>query len=309
MEDARTVSRITALAIPPAWQDVWICPLENGHLQATGRDAAGRKQYRYHPDWSAVRSLSKFEHIVEFGEALPRIRRRIDRDLRRKGLDRRRVLAAVARLLDTTLIRVGNDEYMKRHQSFGLTTMRGRHVGVNGRTIRFTFVGKSGQPHDITTDDRKLAKIVRKCDELPGRDLFKYVDDEGVVRDVTSGDVNDYLREISGMEITAKDFRTWGGTVLAAMHLAGCGPATSKTQCNRNIVATVKEVAAQLGNRPATCRKYYIHPAMFEAYRDGELERIMQGSSDIESREVPRQSLSSEEAAVLRALRGLRKSA
>ena len=264
-------TRIAALAIPPAWTDVWICPYANGHIQATGRDARGRKQYRYHPDWRRVRDDTKYGRMIAFAEALPGIRARIDQDLGLRGMPREKVLAGVVRLLETTLIRVGNDEYARHNESYGLTTLRSDHVEVAGSKVTFSFRGKSGVEHTVDIRDRRLAAIVRRCQELPGEELFEYVDEEGVNRDVTSGDVNDYLREISGQDFTAKDFRTWGGTVLALFALLRMAGAETVTASKKNVVEAVKQVAQALGNRPATCRKFYIHPAVLDAYADGTL--------------------------------------
>jgi DNA topoisomerase-1 len=269
IRDSAVLGRIRALAIPPAWTDVWICPDPAGHLQATGRDARGRKQYRYHARWRARRDESKFERLIDFGRALPRIRRRCDADLARPGLAREKVLATVVRLLETTLIRVGNDEYARLNRSFGLTTLRGRHVRVDGTTIRFRFRGKSGQRHEVGLRDRRLAAIVRRCQELPGQELFAYVDPDGEVHDIASDDVNDYLREISGADVTAKDFRTWAGTVLAYRALRAAGVAEDARDAQRNVVAAVKQTALQLGNTPAVARRSYVHPAVVDAYLDG----------------------------------------
>jgi DNA topoisomerase I len=273
IDDPEVRIRINSLAIPPAWTDVWICPRENGHLQATGRDARGRKQYRYHPDWRAIRDQTKYSRMIAFAEALPGIRKRVEEDLGKRGMPREKVLASVVKLLETTLIRVGNDEYARHNESYGLTTLRSDHVEVDGSTIRFQFRGKSGVVHSIDVKDRRLARIVRRCQELPGHELFEYVDEEGVNRDVGSGEVNEYLREITGQDFTAKDFRTWGGTVLALFALSRLPPCDAVTQKKKNVVQAVKEVAHALGNRPATCRKFYIHPAVLEAYEEGVLSR------------------------------------
>lgn len=269
--DRETLRRIRSLVIPPAWTHVWICPAGNGHLQATGRDARGRKQHRYHPLYRAVRDEVKYSRMAAFARALPAIRTRVREDLARQGVPREKVLAAVVRLLETTLIRVGNDEYARENDSFGLTTMRDEHAEVKGAKIKFRFRGKSGKEHDIELSDPRLAKIVKRCQDLPGEELFQYVDEDGTVRDVASGDVNDYLREITGEDFTAKDFRTWNGTVLAAVTLGECEPCETQTQLKKNIIATVKQVAERLGNRPATCRKYYVHPAVLDSYSAGEL--------------------------------------
>jgi DNA topoisomerase-1 len=269
--DEATLARIRSLVIPPAWENVWICPSPNGHLQAVGRDAKGRKQYRYHSDYRHQRDQTKYSRMLAFGAALPGIRKRIDEDLHLPGLPREKVLAAVVKLMESTCIRVGNDEYARENQSYGLTTMRDKHVEVAGSRIRFKFRGKSGQQQDIELTDPKLAKIVRRCRDIPGFELFQYIDEAGTVCDVTSTDVNDYIREVSGEDFTAKDFRTWGGTGAAALVLEQLGRAESETQMKKNVVEAVKQVSAKLGNRPATCRKYYVHPAVLDAYSDGSL--------------------------------------
>jgi len=284
VDDPEERKRIEGLVIPPAWTDVWICPLPNGHLQATGRDAKGRKQYRYHPHWSESRGQTKYHRLLQFGETLPLIREQVEQDLALRGLPRRKVLAAVLQLLETTCIRIGNKEYARSNRSFGLTTLRDRHVDISGSTMHFHFRGKSGQDHEIDLKDRRLAGIVKKCRDIPGYDLFQYVDEDGQRQGIDSGDVNDYLREITGQAFTAKDFRTWGGTLLAAMALYELGPYKSQTEAKANIVQAVKEAAACLGNRPATCRKYYIHPAVLDAYLDGtlfeKLQRVLVGAAD-----------------------------
>jgi len=266
--------RIEALAIPPAWTDVWICPRADGHVQATGRDARGRKQYRYHPDWRAVRDETKFGRMIGFAEALPAIRARVDEDLGRRGMPRQKVLAAVVRLLELTLIRVGNEEYARANESYGLTTLRCDHVDVLGSTIHFRFRGKGGVEHDVGVRDRRVARVVRRCQDLPGEELFEYLDDEGEPRRVSSEDVNDYLREVTGQDFSAKDFRTWGGTVLALFALRRMAAPAGSAEAKKNLVAAVKQVARALRNRPATCRKFYIHPAVLESYLAGELEEL-----------------------------------
>jgi DNA topoisomerase-1 len=269
VKDRATLARIRHLAIPPAWTDVWICPLPNGHIQATGRDARGRKQYRYHPEWSAVRDSAKFERTIAFGKALPRIRAKVAQDLARRRLDRRKVLAAVVRLLETTHVRIGNEEYAKQNGSFGLTTMRDRHVRIGRGVMHFEFRGKSGKKHEIDLHDPRLAEIVRRAQELPGQDLFQYLDDEGEPQKIGSADVNDYLREIAGEEFSAKDFRTWAGTVLAAVALRELEQFRTKAQAKKNLVQAVEAVARRLGNTPAVCRKCYIHPVVLQSYLDG----------------------------------------
>ena len=266
LRDATTLARIRRLAIPPAWNDVWICSTERGHIQATGRDAKGRKQYRYHAEWRDARDETKFERMIGFGEALPRARARVAADLKAPGLPRDKVLATVVRLLDLTLIRVGNDEYAKKNRSYGLTTMREHHVDVRGSRISFRFRGKSGKEHFIEVEDPKLAAIVRRCQEIPGYELFRYIDEEGVPRLVESGDVNEYLRAITSCDFTAKDFRTWAGTVLAASLLAECPPFASERQGKRHLVDVVRRVADKLGNTPTVCRKSYIHPAVVDDF-------------------------------------------
>jgi DNA topoisomerase-1 len=261
--------RILALAIPPAWTEVWICPDPAGHIQATARDARGRKQYRYHPRYRAARDHSKFRRILEFSEVLPAIRERVERDLGAPDLTRRQVLATVVRLLDKTLIRVGNDEYARENRSFGLTTLRGRHVQVRGATLRFSFRGKSGVNHTVAITDRRIARIVQRCQDLPGQELFQYLDSGNRRQAISSGDVNQYLREIAGRPVTAKDFRTWAGTMLAAGELRSLGPAPSRREAERRVISAVDAVAQRLGNTRAVCRKYYIHPALLEAFLEG----------------------------------------
>jgi DNA topoisomerase I len=276
LRDTKALERIRKLVIPPAWQNVWICPSPNGHIQAIGWDGRGRKQYRYHEQYRAVRDEAKFSRMIAFGTVLAVIRKRVEGDLRRRGLPREKVLATVVRLLETTRIRVGNDEYAKENESFGLTTMRNRHVRIEGSTLMFRFRGKSGQEHTIALTDRKLAHVVADCQDLPGYELFEYIDESGEVRRVDSADVNAYIREIAGADFTAKDFRTWGGTVMAAQELNAAGPAASDTAAKKAIVAAIKTVARHLGNRPATCRKYYIHPAIIDAYQNQTLFGIME---------------------------------
>ena len=276
LRDERHLARIRSLVIPPAWTNVWICPSPHGHLQAFGWDAKGRKQYRYHPLYRASRDQAKFSRMIAFGTVLALIRRRVQQDLDRRGLPKEKVLAAVVRLLETTYIRVGNDEYAKENESFGLTTMRDRHVRIAGAKLLFRFRGKSGQEHTIELSDQRLARIVKACQDLPGYELFQFVNEAGEICRVDSADVNRYIREICGHDFTAKDFRTWAGTVLAARELHAAGPCTSPTSGKRTIVDAIKSVARRLGNRPATCRKYYIHPAIIDAYSDGTLFPAMQ---------------------------------
>ena len=271
MRDAETLRRIRALAIPPAWTEVWICPDPNGHLQATGRDAKGRKQYRYHPRWREVRDDAKYTKLLTFARVLPLIRARVEADLKRSGLPREKVLAAIIRLMEMTLIRIGNAEYAKANKSFGLTTLRDRHVAIEGGHVHISFRGKSGKRHETDINDRRLARIVKDCRDLPGYELFQYIDEDGQRRDVDSADVNDYLREITGEDITAKDFRTWAATHLAAQALREFEEFDSDAKRKKAIVDAVKKVATHLGNTPAICRRSYIHPAVLDGYMDGTL--------------------------------------
>lgn len=277
VRDQATLERIRALVIPPAWTDVWICPKANGHIQATGRDARGRKQYRYHSDWSAARSSGKFDRVAAFGRALPRIRKRVDADLALRGPVRDKVLATVVRLLELTLIRVGNREYARQNRSYGLTTLQKRHVLVGGASLRFQFKGKSGVEHDTGVRDRRLARILKHLRELPGQHLFKYRDQDGDWREVGSDDVNAYLREIAGEDFSAKDFRTWAGTVSAARALVEMEPPESQSAAKGCVRLCVKAVAGLLGNTPAVCRASYIHPAVFEAFEAGTLRNALPG--------------------------------
>jgi DNA topoisomerase-1 len=269
VRDAEQLARIRSLAIPPAWTDVWICPTGRGHLQATGRDAKGRKQYRYHPQYRAVRDETKFDRMFAFSEVLPKIRERVERDLGRPDLPREKVLATVVRLLEKSLIRVGSDAYARANRSFGLTTLRRRHVAVSGSRLTFEFRGKSGVLHAVGVTDRRVAAIVQHCQTLPGQELFKYLDGNGRRQKVDSGDINRYLRDITGQEFTAKDFRTWAGTMYAATALRGMGPATTRKQRRANVIAAVDLVAERLGNTRTVCRKYYVHPRVIEAYERG----------------------------------------
>jgi DNA topoisomerase-1 len=271
VRDPAVLERIRRLAIPPAWTEVWICPNPRGHLQATGRDARGRKQYRYHPKWREVRDGTKYGRLIEFARALPRIRRRTESDLRAAGLPRSKVLAAVVKLLEKTFIRVGNDEYARTNRSYGLTTMRDGHVRIRGSRVQFVFRGKSGVAHELELDDRRLAKIVRQCRDLPGQELFQYRDAQGRVVDIGSADVNAYLKEVTGEAFTSKDFRTWAGTVLAATLLRQCEAAASEREAKKNVVQAIEQVAAQLGNTRAVCRKCYVHPAVIDSYLDGSI--------------------------------------
>ncbi len=269
VKDQKTRARIESLVIPPAWTNVWISPRPDGHIQATGRDDRGRKQYIYHPDWERVRNETKFSRMIPFAEALPEIRRRCEADIRRRKMDREKVLATVVTLLDRTLIRIGNAEYARSNKSFGLTTLRDRHVDFSGATLTFCFQGKSGKSHTIELNDQRLARIVRKCQDIPGHELFQYYQEDGSRVDVDSAAVNQYIREISGSTFTAKDFRTWGGSVHAALALHELTPPTSQRNARRKLAQMTKAVAERLGNTPAVCRAYYIHPALMQSFEEG----------------------------------------
>jgi DNA topoisomerase-1 len=301
--DARERRRINSLAIPPAWTQVWICPDADGHIQATARDARGRKQYRYHPAYREARDHSKFRHMLEFSEVLPLLRERIERDLRAPDHSRRQLLATVVRLLDRTLIRVGNDEYARENKSFGLTTLRRRHVRVDGEIVSFTFRGKSGVEHSITLEDPRLSRIIQRCQDLPGHELFQYLDARRKRQSISSDDVNAYLREITGRDITAKDFRTWGGTMLAAVELRTVGPAASRREADRNILRAIDAVAERLGNTRAVCRKYYVHPELIRAYLMGETVPLPEAPKGrVDRRRQPQAALRRDEIAVLQFL-------
>lgn len=298
IRDPETLHRLRALAIPPAWTDVWICPTPNGHIQATGRDDRGRKQYRYHNRWRRVRDEAKYNRMIEFAQALPQIRQRVTHDLAKPGLPKEKVLAAIVRLLETTSIRVGNVEYAKANRSFGLTTLRDRHVALKGSRIRFRFRAKHGVLHESDLDDPRLARVVRRCRDLPGQELFQYLDDSGEVHDIGSEDVNDYLRSIAGESFTAKDFRTWVGTVLAMLALQEFEAFDSQVQARKNVVRAIESVAERLGNTPSVCRKCYVHPTILDAYLDGTLlASLRQRADHLMSASLP--ELRPEEAAVL----------
>ncbi len=275
IRDRRKLRHIASLVIPPAWRDVWICPQSCGHIQAVGWDSKGRKQYRYHASFRAVRDRNKFDRMIAFGTVLALLRRRVARDLKLPGLPREKVLAAAVRLLETTYVRIGNTEYEKQNGSYGLTTLRNRHVRLNRDVLRLEFKGKSGLHHVIEVHDPHLARVVRQCQELPGYRLFEYIDEQGAVCTVDSGDINDYVRQVTGQEFTAKDFRTWAGTLLATRALADLGPAASQSEQKAKMATAVKQVAERLGNRPATCRKYYIHPAILDSFSDNSLFDVM----------------------------------
>jgi DNA topoisomerase-1 len=302
LTDTAHLAWIKRLAIPPAWTNVWICPIRRGHIQATGRDARGRKVYRYHPRWREVRDEAKYERMLAFADALPAIRRRVARDLERPGLPREKVLAAVVSLLERTRIRVGNEEYARENRSFGLTTLRDRHARVNGSGVVFTFKGKGGRKHEVELADRRLARIVARCQDLPGQLLFAYVGDDGERRSVASDDVNAYLREITGQDFTAKDFRTWAGTVLAAWALAELESFDSEAQAKRNVVRAIERVAEGLGNTPAVSRKSYVHPTVIDAYLDGDVVRSIKEEAEHRLAD-DLAKLGPEEAAVLALLR------
>jgi DNA topoisomerase-1 len=295
--DEAEIARIRKLAIPPAYVDVWICRDKNGHLQATGRDARGRKQYRYHPRWRVVRDEAKYGRMLVFGRVLPTIREQVARDLALPGLPRRRVIAAVVRLLEMTMMRIGNEEYARTNKSFGLTTLRNRHTKVKGSHITFDFRGKSGVEHHIDLQDRRLANVVKRCREVPGQDLFQFVDDAGEHHAIGSDDVNGYLHEVSGEEISAKDFRTWAGTNLAAMALQELEIFDSDAKAKKNVVQAVEHVSKLLGNTPSVCRKCYIHPAIFDGYLDGSLLEGLKDRADA-ALESSDSGLSAEEIAV-----------
>jgi DNA topoisomerase-1 len=301
VRDMNTLARIRSLAIPPAWRNVWICPIANGHLQATGLDARGRKQNRYHPHWREVRDETKYERMMLFGLALPVIRERVEHHLGLPGLPRERVLATVVRLLETTFIRVGNEEYAHNNHSYGLTTMRNNHVEVEGATLHFRFRGKSGIRHEIDLNDRRLARIVRECRDLPGYELFQYLDENLETHSIDSADVNDYLREITNEHFTAKDFRTWAGSVLACAMLREFEPFESESEAKKNVVRAIESVAKQLGNTPSVCRKCYVHPAVIDSYIGGQMMKTLEKRVEKEIAHHPH-GLREEEQALLRLL-------
>ena len=300
--DDRTLARIKALAVPPAWKDVWICPSPRGHIQATGIDAAGRKQYRYHEGWRAMRDRTKYDRMIPFGEALPSMRKRVREDLALPGLPREKILATIVRLIDLTYIRVGNARYAKANGSFGLTTMRARHADVNGSTVRFEFKGKSGKEHVVDVRDPRIAKIVKRCQEIPGQRLFQYLSEEGDRRPISSDDVNEYLRHISGADFTAKDFRTWAGSVLALRELCAPSGERSGGDARRSVNAAIEHVASQLRNTVAVCRACYVHPAVIAGYLNGSLSEVR--LRRVRTRDqVPDDRLRPDEMALLRFLR------
>jgi DNA topoisomerase I len=301
ISDKEELARIKALAVPPAWTEVWIAPTSRGHVQATGRDARGRKQYRYHQKWRAVRDETKYGRMLAFGESLPKIRKRVKADLATSGIPREKVVAAVVALLDSTLIRVGNEAYARENRSFGLTTLRNRHVDVGRSMLRFRFRGKGGKLHDVQLYDQRLAAVIRRCQDLPGQELFQYVDENEEVRSIESADVNAYLREISGRDFTAKDFRTWAGTVSVAEALMEVGEFSSQAEAKHNVAEAIEQVARQLGNTPAVCRTCYVHPGIIEAYMDRSLPPAWEAASGKVRRK--QQGLSRDEAALLILLR------
>jgi len=301
ISDKKEIARIRSLAIPPAYSDVWICPHPNGHIQATGRDARGRKQYRYHPRWREVRDVTKFGRMLEFSRVLPAIRAQVERDLSGPGLSREKVLATVVRLLECTGIRVGNDEYARANRSFGLTTLRSHHVEISGSKLRFQFRGKGGKIHDVALTDRRLARIITHCQAVPGETLFQYVDADNVRQTVDSGDVNQYLRNITSQEFTAKDFRTWSGTLLAVGALRELGPAGTEREVKSAILKAIDQVAERLNNTRAVCRKYYVHPAVFATYQAGTMLKTL-GNGTRAAAAAAAAALSAEERALVRLL-------
>lgn len=284
IKDRQERERLDKIGIPPAWTDVWISPYPNGHILTTGRDAKGRKQYRYHPDWNAIRNETKFSRMVEFGKCLPKIREMTEKHIQQPELTREKILAAVVRLLEKTLIRIGNMEYARDNEHYGLTTMKDDHVAVKGERVRFEFVGKSGQEHSIDLYDKRLARIIKESQEIEGYDLFQYYDEQGHPHAIGSGDVNTYLREITGENFSAKDFRTWGGSVLAVNSLCELPECETETEAKKNTAQAIKAVAKGLGNTPAVCRKYYVHPAVITAYADRSIHRILAKQQDTESK-------------------------
>lgn len=299
VREKEVLGRIKRLAIPPAWTDVWICPRDDGHIQATGRDARGRKQYRYHARWREARDETKYHRMLAFGAALPGIRARVAKDIARQGLPREKVLATIVRLLEETAMRVGNDEYRRSNGTHGLTTLQDSHAKIKGGTVTFSFKGKHGKRHSIALQDPHLARIVKRCQDLPGQELFQYVDDEGEARDVGSADVNAYLQEITGQDFTAKDFRTWAGTVLAALALSEVSTYDTQAQAKRNVTQAIERVAERLGNTPTICRKCYVHPEVLASYLDGSFVKLMRRRAA----KAAKEALTPDEAAVLALLR------
>jgi DNA topoisomerase-1 len=301
VRDKDTLARIKSLVIPPAWSNVWICPNPKGHLQVTGRDARGRKQSRYHPRWREVRDETKYERMTIFGAAFPAIRERVEHDLSLPGMPRPKILAAIVRLMEVTLIRVGNEEYARENQSYGLTTMRNKHVEVEGSSVTFKFQGKSKVRHTVDISDRRLARIIQRCQDIPGYELFQYIDSEGNHHTVDSADVNDYMREMTNEDFTAKDFRTWAGTVLACTILKEFEAFESQTQAKKNVVQAIKDVAARLGNTPSVCRKCYVHPAVLDTYFSGTMIKTVKQRVEEETADSST-ALRQEEVALLHLL-------
>jgi DNA topoisomerase-1 len=305
VKDEAVLARIRSLVIPPAWTDVWICAHPNGHLQATGRDARGRKQYRYHPRWRSVRDDAKYNRMASFGAALPSIRQAVDEALSLPGLPREKALATVVYLLEATLMRIGNEEYARENSSFGLTTLRNRHVRIAGSAVEFRFRGKSGIRHEVRISDRRLARIIQRMRDLPGQELFQYVDEEGTTHTIGSADVNDYLRSVGGEDYTAKDFRTWAGTVLVALALLDAAEFSSEAEAKRNIVRAIEGVAERLGNTPAVCRKCYVHPGVIDAYLAGTVVCVEEACAGAAVAEASAGALDPDERAVLALLQGV----
>jgi DNA topoisomerase I len=307
VRDSEVLSRIKSLVIPPAWTDVWICTNPRGHLQATGRDARDRKQSRYHPRWREVRDETKYERMLIFALALPVIRDRVEQDMSLVGMPRQKVLATIVRLMETTYIRVGNEEYARENHSYGLTTLRNKHVQVDGSTVTFKFPGKSGVKHVVDLQDRRIARIIQRCHDIPGYELFQYLDEDSEPRAIDSSDVNEYMREISSQDFTAKDFRTWAGTLLACMSLGEFEAFHSETQAKKNVVAAIKCVAERLGNTPAVCRKCYVHPVVLECYMSGAVSRLFKKRAR-PNNDALDHALRTEEEMVMRLLRNGQKS-
>lgn len=304
IKDEKLVERFNSLVIPPAWENVKICKTNNGHIQATGRDAKGRKQYIYHDKWEEIRNETKFHRMYEFGKSLPSIRKKISGDLRKRNLSKEKVLAIIVTLLEETLIRIGNEEYARKNKSYGLTTLRDKHIEVEGSQLRFYFNGKSNKEVQVSMSDRRLAKMVKACQDIPGQQLFQYLDDEGKRQPISSGEVNDYLREITGTDFTAKDFRTWGGTIIASEVLYEMDEFNDVKKGEKNIIKAIKTVSKALNNTPAICKKYYVHPAIWDAYLNGSLIKEMKKAENrFGKKELKREQLDIEEAAVLSILK------
>jgi DNA topoisomerase I len=304
VKDEEMLDRIRKLVIPPAWKNVWICPFANGHIQATGIDARGRKQYKYHAQWSALRNETKFHRLYEFGKALPSLRMQVEKDLSRRELDQQRVLATIVSLMERTYIRIGNEDYNKLYGSHGMTTLKDSHVEVKGTEVKFCFTGKRGIRHTISLKSRRLARIVQQCKDIPGKELFQYLDEDGNRQPIDSGMVNDYIKETSGGEFTAKDFRTWAGTLNLLRSLRSVGEAITETECKRNIVKALDEVSMKLGNTRTVCRKYYVHPGLIDLYEKNNLSRYLKELDEIEEPDM-KTDLTSDEKILMRILRTL----